>query len=80
MKYDKIIADLCISVLLEMDTSVVIGYKVDGNMQALRKHTAVYNTELNGIHRLKGGTRFDFPRGKFHVVLTPEDLRNGEIK
>lgn len=67
MNFDKEVVDLCIAVLLKNDVSVVIGYEVTGSMKALRRNTSVYNSELKGLHYLKDGTRFDFPRGEFHV-------------
>lgn len=74
MKYDQDVVDACIAVLRKNEISVIIGYKVDGNLTALKRNTAVYDSELNGIHRLKDGTRFDIPKGKFRF----EYRLNGE--
>lgn len=58
----------CINYLRRKKISVIIGYRVEGNLHAMRKHTAIYNSTINGINYLKDGSRFDVPRGRYRIV------------
>ena len=70
------IIDLCISILRKNKVSVLIGYRVDGNMRARHDHTCMYDSDLYGIHFLKSGERWDIPKGKFYMEREVESHDN----
>ncbi len=59
------VVNTCVAILRKLNCSVMIGYKVDGDIQPKNGWSRIYDNDINGDHRLEDGTKFDIPNGKF---------------
>lgn len=59
--------DLAIWILRKSKCSVIIGCRVDGDVQFLNNVSLIYDNEFNGNVLLSNGQEFEVPQGKFNL-------------
>lgn len=61
-----------INYLRRKNKSVIIDYRVEGELHIMRRHVSNYDSTINGINYLKDGSRFDVPKGRYRIVRDSE--------